>query len=64
MVVVNPFAAFSKSVAKRERVLPRFGRMPARLVLLRHKFRRLFGWNLRAQQGHRGRMRASATISF
>ena len=36
----------------------------AALILLRHKLRRLFGGNLRAQQGHRGRMRASAVISI
>jgi uncharacterized membrane protein YbaN (DUF454 family) len=34
------------------------------LVLLRHKFFRPVWWNLRAQQGHRGRARASATISM
>jgi MOSC domain-containing protein YiiM len=34
-----------------------------RLVLLRHETFCLVGGNLRAQQGHRGRARASATIS-
>jgi hypothetical protein len=33
------------------------------LVLLRHESFCLVGGNLRAQQGHRGRARASATIS-
>jgi hypothetical protein len=33
------------------------------LVLLRHEIFCLVGGNLRAQQGHRGRARASATIS-
>ena len=34
-----------------------------RLILLRHESFCLVGGNLRAQQGHRGRARASATIS-
>jgi hypothetical protein len=34
-----------------------------RLILLRHEIFCLVGVNLRAQQGHRGRARASATIS-
>ena len=34
-----------------------------REVLLRHEIFCLVGVNLRAQQGHRGRARASATIS-
>jgi len=34
-----------------------------RLILLRHEIVCLVGVNLRAQQGHRGRARASATIS-
>src|SRR6516165_2880097 len=34
-----------------------------RLFLLRHEIFCLVGGNLRAQQGHRGRARASATIS-
>ena len=33
------------------------------LLLLRHEIFCLVGGNLRAQQGHRGRARASATIS-
>ena len=33
------------------------------LILLRHEIFCLVGGNLRAQQGHRGRARASATIS-
>ena len=44
----------------------RYDRLPpiaTELVLLRHESFCLVGGNLRAQQGHRGRARASATIS-
>ena len=35
-----------------------------RLVRLRHKMRRIFGLELRAQHGHRGRVRAITTINL